>query len=254
MANNFVNTSTGMSPFFADKGYHPRTGAEPPETYTKRGNTKLEHADKIVARTEATREWLQTQIAWAQEEMEWHANRTQQPHPEYWLGDEVYVDARHFAAERPSRSLGLKNAGPWKITRVIDNKAYELDIPQDLKDAGLTPIFHPWKLHLAPSNPYPGQAQEPQPAIMITEGDDDEVHEEWEVLEVVDCRETKWFGVQYKAKYIGNWDEWNSRPPWQPWTDFKKSPDKILKFHQDYPRKPKPPDFFSEHAQETSLE
>jgi hypothetical protein len=89
---------------------------------------------------------------------------------------------------------------------------------------------------------------------MITEGDDDEVHEEWEVLEVVDCRETKRFGVQYKAKYIGNWDEWNSRPPWQPWTDFKKSPDKILKFHQDYPRKPKPPDFFSEHAQETSLE
>jgi hypothetical protein len=38
----------------------------------------------------------------------------------------VYVNAKTFAGERPSRSLGLKNAGPWRIIQVIDNKAYEL--------------------------------------------------------------------------------------------------------------------------------
>jgi hypothetical protein len=39
------------------------------------------------------------------------------------------VDARHFnAAERASKSLGYKNAGPWRIIRVIDGKAYELEL------------------------------------------------------------------------------------------------------------------------------
>ena len=102
----------------------------------------------------------------------------------------VYVDARHFAG-RESKSLSMKNAGPWKIIRNIANKAYELDIPQHMKDAGLTPVFHPWKLHLAPSDPYPGQVLEPSPPIQVEDDD----HDEWEVLEVVDCRKTKRYGV-----------------------------------------------------------
>jgi transposase InsO family protein len=234
MANNFVNESTGITPFFADKGYHPRTGIEPPSTYDNRGKAEVERADEITKRVEEMRNWLQDQLTWAQEEYTRHANKNRQPHPEYRVGDRVYVDARHFAAERPSRSLGQKYAGPWAIKRVIDNKAYEIDLPDHLIKSGLTSIFHPWKLHLAPSNPYPGQATEPQGPILITEGleDTEDSHEEWEVLEVVDCRETKRFGTQYKATFMGDWDDWNSKPPWQPWTDFKRAEDKILEFHQ----------------------
>ena len=51
-----------------------------------------------------------------------------------------------------------------------------------MKEARLTPVFHPWKLHLAPSDPYPGQVLKPSPLIQV--GDDD--HDKWEVLEVVD--------------------------------------------------------------------
>ena len=108
---------------------------------------------------------------------------------------------QHFASERPSRSLSFKNIGPWKIIRIIDNKAYELVIPDQLKNVGLTPIFHPWKLHLVPSNPFPGQVLPPGPPIAITEYDEEEAHE------IIDCRETRKFGVQYKATFIGNWDE-----------------------------------------------
>jgi len=160
------------------------------------------------------------------------------------------VDARHFAAECPSRSLGQKYAGPWPIKRVIDNKAYELELPDYLEKSGLTPIFHPWKLHLAPSDPYPGQELEPQGPILITENPDNSDESEWEVLEVVDCRKTKRFGIQYKATFVGNWDEWNSNPPWQPWSDFKHAEDKILEFHRLYPDKPAPPGYFLEHTLE----
>jgi hypothetical protein len=113
--------------------------------------------------------------------------------------------------------------GPWKITRVINNdKAYEVELPEDLKRANVTPIFHPWKLHLAPRNPFPGQCPDPQPLVILTNDEEDE-HEEWEVLDVVDCRETKRYGVQYKARFMGNWDDWNANPSWQPWTDFTKT-------------------------------
>ena len=87
--------------------------------------------------------FLQDQLAWAQDEQTQFANQDCQPHPEYQIGNEVYVDTRDFASEKSKKSLNLKNAGPWKISRIIDNKAYKLEIPQHMKDAGLTPIFHP---------------------------------------------------------------------------------------------------------------
>ena len=52
------------------------------------------------------------------------------------------MNARHFALEKSKKSLDLKNARLWKISRIIDNKVYKLEIPQHMKDAGLTLIFH----------------------------------------------------------------------------------------------------------------
>jgi len=243
--NSATHSAIGMSAFFANHGYHPRTGFEPPGTYEGRGKAEIEHADKIVARTEEIREHLREHIAWAQSEYQEQADKNRQPHPQYRIGDLVYVDARHFAGERPSKSLGSKNMGPWKITRVINDKAYEVELPEDLKRANVTPIFHPWKLHLAPRNPFPGQHPDPQPPVILTNDEEDE-HEEWEVLDVVDCRETKRYGVQYKARFMGNWDDWNANPSWQPWTDLKNAVDKVLDFHKKHPEKPKPPEFFLE--------
>ena len=77
----------------------------------------------------------------------------------------IYVNARHFASERDSKSLSMKNVGPWKIVCNIANKAYELDIPQQMREAGLTAIFHLWKLHLAPTSLFPGQILEPGPPV-----------------------------------------------------------------------------------------
>ena len=61
------------------------------------------------------------------------------------------------------------------------------------------------------------------------------------MLEVVNCHQTKQYRVQYKATYVGNWDEWNAAPPWQLWTDFERSIDKIHKFYYTHSQKPKPP-------------
>ena len=144
LANNHINELTGMTLFFADNGFHSCTGVEPPQAYQQKTSQKAEllAADKIVANQKKTLSFLQDQIAWAQEEQAYRANRNRQPHPEYKVGDMVYVDARDFASEQDSKLLSMKNAGQWKIVCNIRNKAYELDIPQQMRDAELTPIFH----------------------------------------------------------------------------------------------------------------
>ncbi len=158
----------------------------------------------------------------------------------------MYVNAKNFAIDRQNRSLSSKNVEPWKITKNIDNKAYELDIPEHLKSAELTPIFHPWKLHLAPFDPFPGQIVKLDAPILVIDIETTNPHEEYELLKVVNCRETRRFGIQYKATYIEPWDEWNTNPPWQPWTDFLNSKDAVLRFHADNPDKPKAPQEMTE--------
>ena len=50
LANNYVNESTRITPFFANNGFHPRTGIEPPQAFgSVNQKAELLSADKIVA-------------------------------------------------------------------------------------------------------------------------------------------------------------------------------------------------------------
>ena len=212
--NNRVNRSIGMSPFFANFGYHPRLGIEPPSPNKER-DPRIERADQIIARTRNIDQKLGTMIRSSQEEYAHHANKHRTPHPNYMIGDLVYVDARDFGTSRPNKGLDWKFLGPWKIKRIIDHKAYELDIPKEKLADGLTPVFHPWKLHLASTSPYPGQISEPCADLLTFDYGDTVPHPEYEVTEIVDFRETRRWGVQYKATFAGERPDWNNSPPWQ---------------------------------------
>lgn len=47
-ASKHINASTDVTPFFADYGYHPHTGIEPPGTYEGERKAELLAADEIV--------------------------------------------------------------------------------------------------------------------------------------------------------------------------------------------------------------
>ena len=47
-ANNHVNVSTKVMPFFADYSFHSQTGMEPPGTYKGDQKAELLATDKIV--------------------------------------------------------------------------------------------------------------------------------------------------------------------------------------------------------------
>ncbi|RKF80102.1 hypothetical protein GcM1_196011 [Golovinomyces cichoracearum] len=78
--NNRINRAIGMSLFFADFGYHPRHGIEPPSPDETR-DPRLERGDNIIKRTRATDQKLGILIRFAQEEYAYHLNRNRCPHP-----------------------------------------------------------------------------------------------------------------------------------------------------------------------------
>ena len=152
-----MNESTGVTPFFANNGFYFCTEIEPSQTFgSVNQKAELLSADKIVANQQEMASFLQDQLVWAQKKQAHWANQNCQPHPGYKVEDMVYVDARHFASKKSNKSLSMKNVRPWKILWNITNKAYKLEIPQQMKKAGFTPVFYLLKMHLAPTNLFPG--------------------------------------------------------------------------------------------------
>ena len=72
-----------------------------------------------------------------------------------------------------------------------------------MKDAGLTSIFHPWKLHLAYNSLFPSQVLLPEPPILI-QNDNNNVYDKWEILDIIDCCKMRKYEIQYKIMYIDN--------------------------------------------------
>ena len=113
-ANNHENASTGLTPFFADHGYHSRSEAEPSEPYYQQEPRKAEfiRADKIIERQEAIQQFLAERLLAAQDDYQKNANTFRQPHPDYKIEDLVYVNVKDFSSARQSKSLSSKNLGP----------------------------------------------------------------------------------------------------------------------------------------------
>ena len=231
VANNHENASTKITSFFAKLKYHPRSEVKPLKSYDKTENRKAKfmRVEKITKRREAMKKYRIERITTTQDDQEKHANANCQSHFEYKVGDMMYINVKDFTTKRQSRSLSSKNVESWKILKNINNKAYELNISEHLRKIKLTSIFHSWKVHLAPFDSFSSQVLTLDPSLLITSADSDKQHKEWKLLEIVDCRKTR-KDVEYKATYVGPYDEWNTNPPWQTWMDFMNSKHSIMEF------------------------
>ncbi|KAI1559645.1 hypothetical protein PtrEW7m1_011820, partial [Pyrenophora tritici-repentis] len=130
---------------------------------------------------------LRASMQWAQAKQAEYANEGRLPAPAFKVGDQVMLDTRNLRTKRPSASLDLKNRGPFTIVRAINNTAYELDLPANMKR--IHNVFHPWLLHLVDDNPLTGQTQDPEvPAEFDPEVEDDT---EYTVEAIEDCRINK---------------------------------------------------------------
>ncbi|KAI0995441.1 hypothetical protein K3495_g12739 [Podosphaera aphanis] len=108
-ANNAVNTSTKVTPFFANKGFYPRMSFGPPRSalritpkhlreQTAAGNDFASNMAEVL-------DVLRTNLTRARQDQEIASSKNRSPTPAYRVGDEIFLDARNINTTRPIKNL-----------------------------------------------------------------------------------------------------------------------------------------------------
>ncbi|SLM41525.1 Ribonuclease H-like domain [Lasallia pustulata] len=172
VGNNTVSEATKVTPFFANKGYHPRMGFE--KIPATRVPQELK-TNEFTTRMKELKEFLKTEMRFAQAKYETATNRHCIPAPLY-------------------QKLDMHRAGPFKVKRIINPYAYELDLPRAY---GVHPVFHVNLLDPVATDSLEGHWQEPPPPILI------DGEEEWLVEEILDSQKIRG-SLNYLVKWIGS--------------------------------------------------
>src|SRR5258706_14656044 len=157
--NNDMNETTGVSPFFANKGYHPSFAMEPNEQVSS------PEAQRFISDLDDLHTELKRSIMRAQERYQKYADEHRSPAPPLKIGDQVYVKVKYFHTTRPSKKLSEKNLGPYEVIAIPSSHLFTLRLPQHFRS--VHPIFHISQLELAEPDPFPQCAQTPPPPVDI---------------------------------------------------------------------------------------
>jgi len=225
--NNTSHSATMVTPFFANKGFHPKleVSLEP---------VVSEAAHQVATDLKELHLYLRDQISCALKQYEVHSAARRLPIPPFKVGDTVWLDARNIRTTRPSKKLNHRFLGPFPIVEKVSSHAFRLGLSLAL--SRIHPVFHVSLLQSTSSSEIPNRAIDPPPPIEL--GDSDE----WEVHQILDSRvdrHRKGSGLLYLVEWRG----FNNTPDamsWEPPEHLANAPDVVQTFHQAYPDKPAP--------------
>src|SRR5260221_7862570 len=157
--NNATNETTGVSPFFTNKGYHPSFMTEPNEQVSS------PEAQRFISDLDDLHTELKRSITRAQECYQKYTDKHHSPAPLLKIGDRVYVKAKYFRTTRPSKKLSEKNLGPYEVIAIPGSHSFTLRLPQHFRS--IHPIFHISQLEPVELDPFPQRTQPPPPPVEI---------------------------------------------------------------------------------------
>ena len=225
--NNAPSDTTGVSPFFANKGFHPNFTIHPEHSLASA------RAHELAVNLEALHEHLKDNIREAQRRYQRPADDRRTPPPEFEIGDKVYVKAKFFNTTRPSKKLAEKMLGPYEIIARAGPQSYTLRLPDSLRT--VHPVYHISMLEPHSPSEIPNRIPSPPPPIEV------EGELEYEISEIVDSKldKRRKCPLLYYVKWSGyeNTDEEYS---WLPATELDNAQEAISDFHSRYPDKPGP--------------
>ncbi|KAF8825021.1 hypothetical protein HHX47_DHR7000368 [Lentinula edodes] len=172
--NNAPNASTGITPFYANKGYHPNI------TIWPKVDMKSDLARDFVVNLDELHVFLREEILLAQSHYKEQADRKRILHPEFPIGSEVFVLAKHIRSTHPTEKFSEKYLGPFKVISRPGTLSYELKLPDYLR--WIHPVFHVSQLEPVTLNPFPNRTQSPPPPIEV------DGEEEYNVAEILDSK------------------------------------------------------------------
>jgi len=228
--NSNTSSATSMTPFYFNKGFHPRMSFDPDTTdyETTRERLEARKADDIAIRMEELLSFGRQQLEKTKLAIEVQVNKHRRD-VTYEVGDWVWLSSRNVKTTRPCKDLEDKQLGPYQITAKA-GASYHLRLPASMKH--LHPVFSPKLLRPYSEDPLPEQHAEPPRPIIIDDDDD----EHWEVDDILDSRRYRG-RIQYKVKWKGldRDNEWYYADK----GEFDGSEEVLNEFHALYPRKPR---------------
>jgi hypothetical protein len=219
--NNTSSTTTQMTPFFANYGFHPRFSATIRDVPAPAAQDHIKHLKDTQALCRST-------MAHAQDSQKKFANRRRQDAPDFKVGDQVMLKRTNVRTNRPSDKLDFKLLGPFKILKVIGPSAFRLDLPDTMK---IHPTFHTSLLEPYHSNDLPGRrAPTPPPPVV----DDDAADERYFVHAILKSRKHR-----NTFQYFVRWEGYDpNSDSWIPQTELDDDDPLVLAFHSKYPNAP----------------
>jgi len=223
--NNSVTTGNGISPFYANYGFHPATPNPPTEEPFNPASTNYAHWMSGVH--EETQKGLEA----AQERMRRYTDPGRKEPPAYQVGDLVMLNGRNIKTRRPSKKMDHKNHGPFQIEKIISPLAVRLTLPRKWK---IHNVFH---VSLLESYRTSEHRTLPDPLKVLREADDIEQSEEYDVEEVMSSRRQG-----RRILYLVKWLDYPARKDWteEPYDNFSAGGlEKLREFHRRNPDTPK---------------
>jgi len=132
--NNSVTIGNGVSPFFANYGFHPAT-LDPPgkEEPLNPASTVYGHWMQTVH--EESRKGLEE----AQERMRRYTDPALKEPPAYQVGDLVMLNGHNIKTRRPTKKRDHKNDGSFQIEKIVSPLAVRFTLPRKWK---IHNVFH----------------------------------------------------------------------------------------------------------------
>jgi hypothetical protein len=222
--NNNVSSATQVSPFFANYGYHLRisisldTSVPSPDAHDFAKSLSELHA------------YVKEQVKAAQTQYQAASDKLRRDPPAFDVGSQVWLSGKNIKTLRPSKKLGPKRLGPFKILAAVSTHARKLELPASMKR--IHPVFHISLLEPFIPNTIPNRIIPPPPPIEIA-GED-----EYEIGKVLDVQ--KYYGKwRYLVQWLG-YEDTGEPAAWIYYSEMKHAMDVIYDFYRRYPDKKRP--------------
>lgn len=131
--NNTPSSSTKLSPFFSQQGFHPRFNYLVASSGIPAADAFVEHLQNIHTS-------LVESLAAAKASQAKFYDKDRRKQAVYHPGDLVWLSRRHIKTKRPSSKLDVQRLGPFPVIRMVGSNAAELAVPKAY--SRLHPVFN----------------------------------------------------------------------------------------------------------------
>ena len=234
-ANNAPSAITLASPFLANSGQNPHLEFEPLKPLltdiTAQSWVKLINVENFTKRMKELTEHLCNEMLIAQVIYEANANASHRPCPQYFVGDEVWLNAKNLNTARPAVKLDDCHVSSFRVKHVFERNPLivKLELPEFMK---VHSVFYVTLLSHVATDSLPGQRQEPRELIIAENGE-----RAWYVNRVLNFKLDRWYSPPLLKYYI-NWEGYLLT--WEPFNLVNNCQEALDEFHALNPAAARP--------------